>query len=290
MPLAKGVLELMEKSSPKCKEAFANARKSLAAVKSEMGEEQWKAFQKAFAFEGKETPAEEDAEKEATKKSLTETAAQLAAGREAIKKSIGMLDVATPDVIGAVNTLAPLVGVTPVNAQIAKLPPEVQAHIESLQKSAADNKSQLDAMQKSLADGAAAQRKAELVAKSAKDFSHVPGASTDELAVLQMGVNDAAAPILRKVLESTEAIVAKSSLLDERGSNAGRIAGEGGGHAPVVGGSGAYGKICELAGQLVQKSSGTLTDAQARAQVLATPEGQKLYAEHMNEREAAARR
>lgn len=284
MPLAASLVEYVEKSamSTKAKAAFAEAKKALAACKGEMPDEQWKAFRKAFAFEGKETDEEEDKEElEAAKEKAKKSADDLAAAVETVKKSVALLDTATPDVMGAVNVLAPIAGVVPTHQLIANLPPELRGQVEAIQKSAQANAAALEVLQKSLDAQAAENRRREVVAKAAADFSHVPG-TAEEKAALIMAMPAAQVETLTKFLGSIEGAMKKSALFTETGTAAAREAERHG--ESVQGGSSAYDKVVELAQARVQKSAGKTTLAKAIAEIFT--EQPELYAQHDAERAA----
>lgn len=284
MPLAASLVEYVEKSglSAKAKAAFADAKKALAACKGEMPDEQWKAFRKAFAFEGTETEEEEDKEeKEAEKTKAKKSADDLAAVLETVKKSVALLDTTTPDIMGAVTALAPLVGVTPTHQLIAQLPPELRGQVEAIQKSAQANAAALEVLQKSLDAQAAEARKRETVAKAAADFSHVPG-TAEEIAELIMAVPADKLPTVTKVLGAVEGAMKKSALFVEQGSAAIAEASRQG--APTQGGSSAYEKVVELAQARVQKSAGKTSLAKAITEIFM--EQPELYAQHDAERAA----
>lgn len=209
--------------------------------------------------------------------------ASLTAAKETAKKSVTLLEGEKPDLLAVVQHLAPLAGVTPKNVLIAQLPPELKAQWDLMQKSAADTAKALEEMQKSSKAQQDATRKAELVAKAAKQHPLIPGVQPEDIAALQMALPEASLPVLSKLLDATQGAMAKSVLFSEMGTAANRNFETTGGAAPrVMGGSTAHEKVTQMAREMVQKSAGKLTEAQARVSIyMQNPD---LYAQHMAER------
>lgn len=271
--------------------AFFKKLDDLMSQNEPDGDEEKKAFRKACAakFKKYHEDWDEDPDERAAvmakiregEKSAKKSADDLTAAIETVKKSVALLDSATPDVMGAVTVLAPLAGVTPTHQLIAQLPPELRGQVEAIQKSAQANAAALEVMQKSIDAQAAEMRKRETVAKAAADFSHVPG-TAEEIAELIMAVPADKLPTVTKVLGAVEGAMKKSALFVEQGSAAIAEASRQG--APTQGGSSAYEKVVELAQARVQKSAGKTSLAKAITEIfLEQPE---LYAQHDAERAA----
>jgi len=280
--VSKNTLEHIEKSglSAKAKTAMGEAMKCLQQAKGDMPSDQWKAFRKAFSFE--EEP-EEDAEKEKEKEKAKKSADAFAAMTEAVKKSVSDLNGPTPNVMSALNALAPLVGLTPTHQVIAALPPEVRAQVEAIQKSASDSAAQLAEMKKSIETQGRTLQHKELVQKAAETFKHVPG-SAEDIATIQMVLPAAEVKRFNDLLTSIEGAMSKSALFEELGSS---VTSEASKHSVTQGGSVAYEEASRMATDLVQKSGGKVTFAKAVSDIFTNdPE---LSARHENERRSMDR-
>lgn len=242
------------KADDKVKEAFQAFMKSL-------NKDQSKALDEVFGL---------PEELVTVKKSADDTVKALDGLKVAVQKSVDLLNADKPDMLGAANILAPLVGKSS-RISIDQLPAELKGYIEALQKSNEMATSQLAIVSE-------AQRKAEIVAKAVKDYAHIPG-TPDGLAEIMMAISEKSAESFAKLLDSVEGALAKSALFTETGT-LGTDDGTRG--KKVTGGSEAFAKAEGMALDMVAKSGGKMTKEKAIVEVLMHhPE---LYEQHTKER------
>lgn len=163
----------------------------------------------------------------------------------------------------------------PRSTKPAGMPPEMEAvwkaqkdAIEAAKKESADVKAELAEVKK------AAQRK-DFVMRCEREFAHVPGMSTEQMADMLMqahAVSKEFGESLEKQWAETAEVVKKSSLL-----------GSVGGQPTTTSGS-AWDKMQNLAKELVQKSAGELSSAKALDLVM--QQNPELYQEYLGENPA----
>lgn len=151
----------------------------------------------------------------------------------------------------------------------------VMAQVAPVLKSKDDQISELSQTVKALLDS---HKEDVFTAKARDSYRYVPGA-TEELAQVLKSAHDADPKLgetVETLLKRVNEAMASSGVFKSVGSP-GFVSSEGGD---------AMSKISQLAKELVQKSDKPISDAKARAMVLKTAEGARLYDEYLRENPA----
>lgn len=169
------------------------------------------------------------------------------------KDSLGALDGDAPDLKASLEPLAKAMEVEVLTwpelvkkaAPEPQIPEALKAQWETMTKAREADQARIEKLEKAAKDR-------EYLTKAEAEFSHVPGLSLPEMAVLLRKAHDAdLGKDLEQLLKATEGAMAKSGLFKEIGSQLGDD------------GSDAFAKLEKLAQERMQKSTEPMTKAQA---------------------------
>lgn len=187
------------------------------------------------------------------------------------KSAIDKLSGEKPLINDVLTSLAELAEVKPV-LKLEGLPPEVQAQIEAMRKSAEDDRAKMLELQKSIDEQKAKVAVGEFITKAEKELPDVPLAS-DDLGRLMHAVskseNKDTIATLDKLLKSVQEIASKSELF--------RDVGVGG---PITKDeAGVVARVTAMAQEMITKSEKPLSVAQA--ETLVFEQHPELYTEYL---------